>query len=110
MSDERRATVAYPLMANHVHLLLQAPQQDALGQLLRWFMTDSAKAFHQARGRRGHFWERRYRSCLVEEDAYALAALRSPDRNLVRAGLVADPTAYPWSSCAAYAWGAPNGA
>jgi putative transposase len=99
---------ASTLMSNHVHLLLQAPTHDALGRPLRWFMTETARAFHKARGRRGHFWERRYRSCLVEEDTYALAALRYLDRNPVRAGLVDDPTTYPWSSCAAYALGTPN--
>jgi putative transposase len=99
---------AYTLMSNHIHLLLQAPTHEALGRPLRWFMTETAKAFHKARGRRGHFWERRYRACLVEEDPYALAALRYLDRNPGRAGLVADPTMYPWSSCAAYALGTPN--
>ena len=99
---------AYTLMSNHVHLLLQAPQLDALGRPLRWFLTETAKAFHKVRGRRGHFWERRYRSCLIEDDTYALAALRYLDRNPVRAGLVADPPTYPWSSCAAYAFGTPN--
>ncbi len=59
---------AYTLMSNHVHLLMQAPTHEALGRPLRWFMTETARAFHQARGRRGHFWERRYRSCLVEAD------------------------------------------
>jgi len=99
---------AYTLMANHLHLLLQAPETEALGRPLRWFMTETAKAFHRARGRTGHFWERRYLACLVEDDLYALAALRYVDRNPVRAGLVADPATYPWSSCAAYAHGTPN--
>ncbi len=96
---------AYTLMSNHVHLLLQAPLADPLGRPLRWFMTESAKAFHRIRKRRGHFWERRYWACLVEEDAYALAALRYLDRNPVRAGVVDDPASYAWSSCAAYARG-----
>jgi putative transposase len=99
---------AYTLMANHVHLLLRAPTTDALGRPLRWFLTQTAKAFHKARGRRGHFWERRYHACLVEDDLYALAALRYLDWNPVRVGLVATPTTYPWSSCTAYALGAPN--
>lgn len=99
---------AYTLMSNHVHLLLQAPKLDALGRPLRWYMTETAKAFHRTRGRRGHFWERRYHACVVEGDAYALAALRYLDRNPVRAGLALDPAAYPWSSCAAYALGTPN--
>jgi putative transposase len=71
-------------------------------------MVQTAKAFHKSRGRRGHFWERRYRACLVENDPYALIALRYLDRNPVRAGLVVDPSSYPWSSCAAYATGAAN--
>ncbi len=96
---------AYTLMSNHIHLLLQAPKLDALGRPLRWFMTETAKTFHRLRGRRGHFWERRYRACIVEHDLYALAALRYLDRNPVRAGLVEDPAKYPWSSCAAYALG-----
>lgn len=99
---------AYTLMSNHVHLLLQAPKAEALGRPLRWWRTETAKAFHRARGRRGHFWERRYRACLVEDDTYALAALRYVDRNPVRAGLVEDPATYPWSSCTAYALGTPN--
>jgi hypothetical protein len=45
---------------------------------------------------------------LVEDDPYALAALRYLDRNPVRAGLVNDPGARPWSSCAAYPGGADN--
>ena len=102
------ALYAYTLMANHIHLLMQSPEAEALGRPLRWFLTETAKAFHQARSRRGHFWERRYRAVLVEDDLYALAALRYLDRNPVRAGLVDDPATYPWSSCAAYALGTPN--
>ncbi len=38
---------AYTLMSNHVHMLLQAPKADALGRRLRWFMIESAQAFHR---------------------------------------------------------------
>ena len=95
-------------MTNPGHLLLQAPTHAALGRPLRWCMTEPARAFHQARGRRGHFWERRSRSCLVEEDPAALAARRSLDRNPVRAGLGTDPTTSAWSRCAASALGTPH--
>jgi len=98
----------YSLLSNHIHLLLQAPAADVLGRPLRWFMTQTAKTFHRIRSRSGHFWERRYRACLVEDDLYALAALRYMDRNPVRAGIVEDPAAYAWSSCASYALGAGN--
>ncbi len=81
----------YTLMANHVHLLLQVPLQDRLARPLRWFFRETTRAWQRARGRRGHFWERRYWACLVEDDTYALAVLRYLDRNPVRAGLVEDP-------------------
>ena len=100
---------AYTLMSNHIHLLLQSPAEDVLGRPLRWFMTQTAKSFHRLRNRSGHFWERRYRACLVEDDLYALAALRCMDRNPVRAGIVEDPATYPWSSCGSYVSGVSNG-
>lgn len=71
-------------------------------------MTETATAVQRARGRRGDFWERRYRACLVDDDLYALATLRYLDRDPVRVGLVTDPTTSPWSSCAAYALGIAN--
>ena len=99
---------AYTLMSNHIHLFIQSPDADALGRPMRWFMTETAKTFNRLRNRCGHFWERRYRACLVEDDLYALAALRYMDRNSVRAGIVEDPATYAWSSCASYAMGSPN--
>ena len=98
----------YTLMSNHIHLLLQSPDVDALGRPMRWFMTQTARTFQRLRNRSGHFWERRFRACLVEDGLYALAALRYMDRNPVRAGIVEDPTKYLWSSCATYALGAEN--
>ena len=95
-------------MSNHIHLLLQAPTADVIGRPLRWFMTQTSKTFQRLRNRSGHFWERRFRACLVEDDLYALAALRYMDRNPVRAGIVEDPATYEWSSCASYALGAAN--
>jgi putative transposase len=99
---------AYTLMANHVHLLLQAPAADPLARPLRWFFREVTRAWQRVHGQRGHFWERRYWACLVEDDTHALTALRYLDWNPVRAGLVEDPGAYPWSSCAAYAHGTPD--
>jgi hypothetical protein len=53
-------------MSTHGHLRRQAPTPEALGRPLRWLMPETARAFHTARGRRGHCWERRYR-CRVEQ-------------------------------------------
>jgi putative transposase len=54
-------------------------------------------------------WEGRHKGIIVESTAYLLTCMRSTERNPVRAGLVARPEDYRWSSYAANAWGADNG-
>jgi putative transposase len=49
--------------------------------------------------RSGSFWEGRYRSCIVESEAYLLQCYRYIESNPVRAGLAGHPEDYPWSSC-----------
>ena len=55
--------------------------------------------------RSGTLWEGRFRSCLVEAESYLLACQRSIELNPVRAGMVAHPVDYPWSSYRANADG-----
>src|SRR3972149_1437976 len=52
-------------------------------------------------GWRGHLWQGRFASFPLDE-RYLLAATRYVELNPVRAGLVEDPAAYPWSSAAAH--------
>lgn len=66
---------AYCLMTNHVHLLL-TPHQGGSGTL----------------------WEGHFHSALVASDGYALACYRYIELNPVRAGIVAHPGDYRWSS------------
>jgi len=42
------------------------PRVEDLLRPLRRFMTETVWAFHRARGRRGHFWERRHCARAVE--------------------------------------------
>jgi len=50
----------------------------------------------------GHLFERRYHAVLVDADSYLVTLLRYIHLNPVRAGLVSDPAAYPWSSHLTY--------
>ncbi|MGE5384543.1 MAG: transposase [Betaproteobacteria bacterium] len=50
-------------------------------------------------------WEGRFRSCLVQEEAYLLACQRYIELNPVRAGMVEHPAEYRWSSYRANAQG-----
>lgn len=92
---------AYVLMPNHVHLLVTPPETGAVGKLMQKLGRRYVGWFNLRHGRTGTLWEGRYKSCLVDTDAYLLQCVRYIDLNPVRAGLTDDPVGYRWSSCAA---------
>ena len=89
------------LMSNHYHLLLETPRGN-LHAILHHLNTSYTNYLNARMGRVGHLFQGRYRSILVEKDAYALELSRYIHLNPVRANLVRDPLGYPWSSYAAY--------
>ena len=54
--------------------------------------------FNYAHRRTGTLWEGRFKSCAVEAESYLLTCQRYIELNPVRAGMVRDPSGYPWSS------------
>jgi putative transposase len=54
--------------------------------------------FNQVYQRSGTLWTGRFRSCVVDADAYLLTCQRYIELNPVRAGMVACPEDYHWSS------------
>lgn len=97
------AVHAYVLMSSHVHLLA-TPLQDNNGipRMMQAVGRSYGRYFNDVNRRSGTLWEGRYRSTLLQADLYGLAGMVYTDLNPVRAGLVADPASYPWSSCAHY--------
>jgi putative transposase len=96
-AQDCRCTVhAYVLMTNHVHLLLTPGGSSArLMQSLGRRYVQYINRFYR---RTGSLWEGRYKSSLVQAETYLLACYRYIELNPVRAGMVADPGQYRWSS------------
>lgn len=89
----------YCLMTNHVHLVLEPPEEVAtLGWLMKRLAGRQTRYVNRLEGRRGTLWEGRYRSSPIQTDAYLLACCRYVDLNPVRACMAASPHDYPWSS------------
>jgi putative transposase len=99
---------AYVLMSNHVHLLLSSGGRDGPSMLMRRLGQHYVQYFNRRHQRTGTLWEGRFRSCLVEEARYLLICQRYIELNPVRARMVNDPGAYPWSSFRANALGEEN--
>ncbi len=55
--------------------------------------------------RSGTLWEGRFKSSLIDSDRYLLTCYRYIELNPVRAGMVAGPGDYTWSSYGAHALG-----
>ncbi len=58
--------------------------------------------------RTGTLWEDRYKTTLIDSETYLLTCMRYIELNPVRAGMVIDPSGYPWSSYHHNAMGQPN--
>lgn len=90
---------AYCLMTNHVHLLLAPDESIAgLGLLMKAMAARATRYRNKLEDRSGTLWESRYKSSVVQSDAYFLACCRYIELNPVRACMVADAADYPWSS------------
>lgn len=79
---------AWALMPNHLHLLLQ-PSDTTLPTMMRRLLTGHAVRFNRRHNRQGHLFQNRYKSLVVEEEAYFLELVRYIHLNPVRAGAVA---------------------
>ena len=87
----------YTLMSNHYHLYLRTPQANlSLGMKdLDGFYAES---FNKRHRRVGHLFQGRFKSKLVDSETYLLSLARYIVLNPVRAGLVATPDEWRWSS------------
>jgi putative transposase len=89
---------AYCLMTNHVHLLLTPDSAESCAALMKHMGQLHSQYFNKRYGRTGSLWEGRFRSCLVQSEAYVLACYRYIELNPVRASMAIHPGGYPWSS------------
>jgi REP-associated tyrosine transposase len=86
------------IMTNHVHLLFKVGQTDVLSKSMHWLSSRFSQHFNKLRGRRGHLWEGRFRSTIVEQSTYFLRCMAYVDLNPVRAKIAESPPDYAWSA------------
>jgi len=101
------AVHSYVLMTNHVHLLVTPETEQGVSQMMQSLGRYYVRYINQAYERTGTLWEGRYKSTLVDSDNYFLTVSRYIELNPVRAGMVAHPDEYPWSSYQYNALGKP---
>jgi len=88
---------AYCLMPNHYHFLLRQETDVPLSRFVSVLFNAYVQAVNRQQGRKGTLFEGRFRHVLVEEEGYIIQLCRYIHLNPVKAGLVADPAAWPYS-------------
>jgi REP element-mobilizing transposase RayT len=89
--------VAYCLMPNHYHLVLETPD-GALSAAMKAVNGRYSLRFNKRYGRDAHLFKNRFGAVLQESEEQLLWTLRYTVRNPVESGLCADPEDWPWSS------------
>ncbi len=89
--------LAYCLMDNHVHLLIETPHGN-LGAGMQRLHGDYAQAYNERHGRSGHVFQGRYGATRVRTEEHMLMVVAYIVRNPVEAGLCSRPEEWRWSS------------
>ena len=102
------AVHAYVLMTNHVHLLVTPEDAGGISAMLRIVNQRFVQSVNRRRERCGSSWQGRFRSSVVQSDAYLITCQRYIEMNPVRARMVGSAGDYRWSSFHANATGMPD--
>jgi len=91
----------YCLMTNHYHLLVETAEPN-LSRAIQWLNVSYATYFNKKRQRKGHLFQGRFKSILVDADEYLTSLSRYIHLNPVRAKIAETASDYRWSSYAAF--------
>jgi REP element-mobilizing transposase RayT len=91
--------VAWVLMPDHAHWLLQLGCKESLSQAVVRLKATTARRINQACGTSGHVWSRGFHDRALRREENLLTAARYIIANPVRAGLVARVADYPYWNC-----------
>jgi putative transposase len=92
--------LGYCLMDNHWHLVLWPRHGGDLSRFLGWVCTTHVRRWREQRGNtgQGHLYQGRFKSFLVQDSEHFLTLMRYVEANPLRAGMVQQAQAWPWSS------------
>lgn len=94
---KRYALVAWVIMPNHLHALVDVWDKP-LSELIKSWKSFVTREANKLLDRQGEFWEREYLDTVIEDDAHRRTAVRYIENNPVKARLVKEARAWPWSS------------
>ena len=101
---ERYRLLAWAIMPNHVHVLVETQQDWPIHKVVQAWKRHTTREITQNMSHSGmqevpnKIWHRRYWDRFVRDDEHLIAVIRYIEDNPVRAGLIATSTDWRWSS------------
>jgi len=93
--------LAYCVMDNHYHMIVQN-MSGRMSDFFKQLNGQYAIHYRKVHGGRGYVFQDRFKTMLIQDDAYLMIAIAYVLNNAPKAGLSQSLIAYPWSSGALY--------
>ena len=90
--------LAWCLMPNHVHVVMEPLAAYPLGGIVRSWKTFTARRANAVLGRTGAFWYEDYFDRFMRDEDHFSRTVHYVEENPVKAGLVAAAADWRWSS------------
>ncbi|MDP3046597.1 MAG: transposase [Chloroflexota bacterium] len=97
---QRYQLLAWCVMPNHVHVLVETREGYPLGEVVHSWKSFTAKQINQRLSRSGGMWAADYYDRYIRNDAHLQAAMDYIESNPVKAGLAKRPDEWRFSSAA----------
>ena len=95
---ERYRLLAWVIMPNHVHVLVEMLEGFALGDVVQSWKSFTAKKANRVLNRSGRLWMEDYFDRYVRDEIHLWVTMSYIERNPVEAGLVRRAQDWNWSS------------
>ncbi|MBU1929064.1 MAG: transposase [Candidatus Omnitrophica bacterium] len=95
----------YALMPNHFHFMVGVDDNSDLAKFIQRLSLTYYYYFKKRHQCVGHLWQGRFKSKVIDDEAYYLQCGKYIELNPVRARLISKPEAYPFSSYRVYVLG-----
>ncbi|MFN0057780.1 MAG: REP-associated tyrosine transposase [Planctomycetota bacterium] len=94
---ERYALIAWCVMPNHVHVMVETRAQSSLREIMHSWKSFTSKACNRYLNRTGQFWAPDYFDRFIRDTRHLQAAIQYIHENPVKAGLVELPADWRFS-------------
>jgi len=96
--QERYRLMAWCIMPNHVHVLLETKEGWPVSNVLHAWKSYTSKEANKLLGRSGSFWMNDYHDRVIRDEKHFRATVEYIEHNPVKAGLCVRPEDWPFSS------------